>query len=300
MSQDELARRMPELGVLARVSPEHKLRAVDALRARGRVVAMIGDGVNDAPALKRADIGVAMGLTGTDVTKEAATLVLADDNFATIVGAVKEGRTIYDNIVRFLRFQLSTNMGALLAVFAAPFLGLPMPFTPLQILWVNVIMDGPPAMTLGVDPPHPAIMRMPPRQPGARILTGRRLAVLLFLGAIMAAGTLGTLAYAQGIRSADAAITLAFTTFVLFQVFNVFNARFERDSALGRHTFTNWRLWGALATVIGLQVAVVHLPAMQSVLDTTALSITDWALAAAVAASVLVLEELRKWVRRRW
>jgi P-type Ca2+ transporter type 2C len=300
MDQDELARRMPGLGVLARVSPEHKLRAVDALRARGRVVAMIGDGVNDAPALKRADIGVAMGITGTDVTKEAATLVLADDNFATIVGAVKEGRTIYDNIVRFLRFQLSTNMGALLAVFAAPFLGLPMPFTPLQILWVNVIMDGPPAMTLGVDPPHPAIMRRPPREPGSRILTGRRLAVLLFLGAIMAAGTLCTLAHALRTRPAAAAITLAFTTFVLFQVFNVFNARFERDSALGRHTFTNWRLWGALATIIGLQVAVVHVPALQSVLDTTALSMADWGLAAAVAASVLVLEELRKLVRRRW
>lgn len=294
----ELARRMPDLAVLARVSPEHKLRVVDALRARGRVVAMIGDGVNDAPALKRADIGVAMGVTGTEVTKEAATLVLADDNFATIVGAVKEGRTIYDNIVRFLRFQLSTNIGALLALFLAPLLGLPSPFTPLQILWVNIIMDGPPAMALGVDPPHPAIMEIPPRDPGARILTGRRLAVLLFFGATMAAGTLAMLAVAAQSRPVEEATTLAFTTFVLFQLFNVFNARFERGTALGRHALANWRLWVALLVVAGLQVAIVHVPPLQTLLDTTALSPADWGLAVAVAASVLVLEELRKLGRR--
>lgn len=293
-----LAERMPSLGVLARVSPEHKLRAVSALRERGRVVAMIGDGVNDAPALKRADIGVAMGVTGTEVTKEAATLVLSDDNFSTIVGAVREGRTIYDNIVRFLRFQLSTNLGALLSILAAPLLGLPLPFTPLQILWVNLIMDGPPAMALGIDPPHPGIMGMAPRDPSARILTGRRLAVLGFFGAIMAIGTLGILSWGLATRTPAEATTLAFTTFVLFQMFNVFNARFERASALSRHSLVNRWLWAALAGVVLLQVAVVHAPWLQTVFDTTALSAGDWLLAVAVAASVLVLDELRKLVLR--
>jgi Ca2+-transporting ATPase len=300
LDDETLAREMGRLGVLARVSPQHKVRAVDALRARGRVVAMIGDGVNDAPALRRADIGVSMGMTGTEVAKEAATLVLADDNFSTILTAVKEGRTIYDNIVRFLRFQLSTNMGALLAIFFAPILGLPVPFTPLQILWVNLIMDGPPAMALGKDPPHPRIMEVPPRDPKARILTVRRLVVLLFFGAIMATGTLGVLAYALPTHTPAEAITLAFTTFVLFQIFNVFNARFERSSALGRHALSNDVLWMTLAVVLALQIAVVHVPAMQPWLSTTALSLEDWGLAVGVASSVLVFDELRKLGLKLW
>jgi Ca2+-transporting ATPase len=289
---------MPSLGVLARVSPEHKLRAVAALRRRRRVVAMIGDGVNDAPALKRADIGVAMGITGTEVTKEAATLVLADDNFTSIVGAVREGRTIYDNIIRFLRFQLSTNIGALLSIFLAPFFGLPVPFTPLQILWVNLIMDGPPAMALGLDPPEPEIMSLPPRDPSARILTGRRLLVLAFFGAIMAAGTIGVLAYGMMTRPPAVAATMAFTTFVLFQVANVFNARFERTTSIGRHALTNRGLWVSLLAVVVLQIAAVHVSPLQSVLDTAALSAGEWLLAVCVAASVLVLDELRKLVQR--
>jgi Ca2+-transporting ATPase len=299
MDDEELARRMPSVGVLARVSPEHKLRAVDALRRGRRVVAMIGDGVNDAPALKRADIGVAMGITGTEVTKEAATLILSDDDFGTIVGAIHEGRTIYDNIVRFLRFQLSTNLGALATIFLAPLFGLPVPFTPLQILWVNLIMDGPPAMALGVDPADRHIMRMPPRDPDVRILTMPRLAVLSFFGAIMAAGTIGMLVYGLSTRDAATGTTLAFTTFVLFQVFNIFNARFERRSAFGRHALRNRWLWLSLAAVVALQVAVVYVPPLQSLLDTAALAPEGWLLAAGVASSVLVLDELRKLVMRR-
>lgn len=298
MSDAELDDRLPRLAVMARVAPEHKLRVVDALQRRGRVVAMIGDGVNDAPALKRADIGVAMGVTGTEVTKEAATLVLADDNFATVVRAVAEGRAIYENIVRFLRFQLSTNIGALLAIFLAPFLGMPVPFTPLQILWVNLIMDGPPAMALGVEPRHPDAMRAPPRDPGTRILTARRLMVLSFFGVIMAAGTLGVLAWGIATSSTTEAVTLAFTTFVLFQIFNSFNARFERRTAFSRLSLRNRWLWVALGGVLVLQVAVVHVPFLQSILDTTGLSAAKWGLAAAVAASVLVLEELRKLAMR--
>ena len=166
LDDDELAARIADIGVVARVSPEHKVRLVRVLQANGEVVAMTGDGVNDAPALKTADIGVAMGITGTEVSKEAAYMVLTDDNFATIVTAVERGRTIYDNIVKFVRFQLSTNLGAISTLIGAPLVGLPVPFTALQVLWVNLIMDGPPAMALGVDPPARDTMSRAPRDPG--------------------------------------------------------------------------------------------------------------------------------------
>jgi Ca2+-transporting ATPase len=255
--------------------------------------------VNDAPALKAADIGVAMGITGTEVTKEAATLVLADDNFATMVVAVKEGRTIYDNIVKFVRFQLSTNIGAILTVLGAPLFGLPTPFTAIQILWVNIIMDGPPAMTLGVEPARPGIMNQPPRSADASILTGRRIARLALYGLTMAVGTLA--AYAWGARGdGDHAygVTLAFTTFVLFQFFNIFNARAEHDSAFGRQFFDNRKLWLALLGVIGLQLVVVHWTPAQAVFDTVDLKLTDWALAALIASSVLLFDETRKLAGR--
>ena len=280
--------------VFARVSPEHKLRLVKALKARGHVVAMTGDGVNDAPALKNADIGIAMGITGTEVTKEAATLVLTDDNFASIVGAVKEGRTIYDNIVKFVRFQLSTNIGAILTVLGAPLFGLPTPFTAIQILWVNIIMDGPPAMTLGVEPARPGIMQAPPRHPEASILTGERLLRSTLYGLTMAAGTLGAYAYGKQVAGHTYAVTLAFTTFVLFQFFNIFNARSENGSVFNRQFFANGKLWLALLGVVGLQILVVHWGPAQRVFDTVDLSLMDWGLAVVVAASVLFLEEGRK------
>ena len=284
--------------VFARVAPEHKMRIVEALQSRGHVVAMTGDGVNDAPALKTADIGVAMGITGTEVTKEAATLVLTDDNFASIVGAVKEGRTIYDNIVKFVRFQLSTNIGAILTVLGAPLFGFPTPFTAIQILWVNIIMDGPPAMTLGVEPARDGIMQASPRPQDATILTGRRLFKLGLYGLTMAAGTLGTYAWGLAQHGPDYAMTLAFTTFVLFQFFNIFNARAEFGSAFNRQFLSNGKLWLALISVVVLQVVVVHWGPAQAIFDTVDLGLSDWLLSVAIASSTLFLEETRKLAMR--
>jgi Ca2+-transporting ATPase len=215
------------------------------------------------------------------------------------VGAVKEGRTIYDNIVKFVRFQLSTNIGAILTVLGAPLLGLPTPFTAIQILWVNIIMDGPPAMTLGVEPARPGIMAQPPRAADASILTGRRIGRLALYGLTMAVGTLAAYAWGESRGGSHAyAVTLAFTTFVLFQFFNIFNARAEHDSAFGRQFFDNHRLWLALFGVIGLQFVVVHWAPAQAVFDTVDLTVTDWALATLIASSVLLFDEIRKLAGR--
>jgi len=289
-----LARRIDKISVFARATPEQKVRIIKALKACGHVTAMTGDGVNDAPALKNADIGVAMGITGTDVTKEAATMVLTDDNFATIVHAVEGGRIIYDNIVKFVRFQLSTNIGAILTVFIAPFLGLPLPFTAIQLLWVNIIMDGPPAVSLGVDPARPGVMEVPPRSTDERILTLRRMGNLAAYGINMAVGSLGVLLWGLQNRTEQQALTLAFTTFVLFQVFNAFNARADTGSAFNRTFFRNRILWLTLVGLVGMQFLAVQWPPAQNVFNTTALSAADWGLAALVASSVLLLEEARK------
>ncbi|WP_305295340.1 HAD-IC family P-type ATPase [Polaromonas sp.] len=296
MSETELSRRIDGISVFARVAPEHKVKIVRALKDDGHVVAMTGDGVNDAPALKAADIGVAMGITGTAVTKEAAVMVLTDDNFATIVKTVKEGRVIYDNIVKFVRFQLSTNIGAILTVLAATLLGLPAPFTAIQLLWINIIMDGPPAMTLGVEPARAGIMSERPRRQAAQILTGPRLARLALYGAIMMVGTLYLFRQGLEMHGQTYALTLAFTTFVLFQFFNVFNARAETGSAFNTHFFRNGKLWLALVGVLMLQILVVNWPPAQGVFGTTALELGDWFKAVAVASSVLLLDELKKYM----
>jgi Ca2+-transporting ATPase len=289
-----LAARINTINVFARVSPSHKVRIVKALKADGHVVAMTGDGVNDAPALKAADIGIAMGITGTAVTREAASMVLTDDNFATIVRAVEEGRVVYDNIVKFVRFQLSTNIGAILTVLGATLTGMPAPFTAIQLLWINIIMDGPPAMTLGVEPARDGIMQDKPRQQAAEILTLQRLGRLTLYGVTMMFGTLLLFQHALVEQGRVYALTLAFTTFVLFQFFNVFNARNEHGSAFNAHFLQNGKLWLALAGVLLMQVLVVHWEPAQAIFGTTDLLLADWLKAALVAASVLFLDEARK------
>lgn len=294
LSVEQLADRLDRVGIFARVAPEHKVKIVQALKRNDHVVAMTGDGVNDAPALRAADIGIAMGIAGTDVAKEAANMVLTNDNFATIVDAVKEGRRIYENIVKFLRFQVSTNAGAIFTMLLAPLFGLPVPFTALQILLVNIIMDGPPAMALGLDPANPNLMDAPPRRPDERVLSGRRLAVITFYGAIMASGTLLMLAYGGATGDEERATTLAFTTFVLFQFCNAFNVRSETGSAFGHNFMSNWKLWAALVAVIGVLVVVVNWPIAQATFHMRPLSTLDWLFAASIALSILVIEEVRK------
>jgi Ca2+-transporting ATPase len=305
MSDEELDRHIDDVSVFARVAPEHKIRLVAALQRKSRVVAMTGDGVNDAPALKKADIGVAMGITGTEVTKEAATMVLTDDNFATIVGAVKRGRAIYDNIVKFVRFQLSTTLGFALLFLASSISGVAggKPFAAIAVLWVNLIMDGPPAMALGLDKPDRDVMQRKPRPTDERILTTTRWVAISFASVIMAAGTLAVLTLAPGaepkVDVPTVAGTMAFNTFVLFQFFNILNVRSDRHTVFRRETLSNKHLWSALAAVITLQVGVTHWGPMQRLFDTMSISVAQWLVCLATASSVLWFEELRKRVSLR-
>ena len=315
MPEETLDRTVQEVSVYARVNPEHKLRIVQALRRDGATVAMTGDGVNDAPALKTADIGVAMGITGTDVSKEAADMVLADDNFATIVAAVEEGRAIFSNIRKFLRYLLSSNIGEVMTMFfgvlLASVIGLTaegagaivLPLLATQILWINLVTDGAPALALGVDPADAGLMNVPPRSQDEGVITRRMWFGIFFVGAIMAAGTMLVLdaSLPDGLIEGDGDLrygqTMAFTTLMLFQIFNVFNARSDERSAFAG-LFSNKLLWGAVLLSLLLQVAVIYTPFLQETFSTVSLSFRDWLRCAAVASSVLWLRELGKLVMR--
>lgn len=298
--EQELAGRIEDIGVFARVAPEHKVAIVRALSRRGHIVAMTGDGVNDAAALRAAHIGVAMGGTGTDVAKEAADMVLTDDDFSTIVRAVREGRSLYDNIVTFVRFQLSTNIGAIMTLLVTVLAGLPAPMSAIQLLWINIIMDGPPAMALGVDPPRADVMDRPPRAPDERMLNARRLIAITRSGAVMALGTVAVFAAARQVTDGTTAATMAFTTFVLYQLCNALTARSEDGPVLGRHQLHNPVLWSCLAAVLVLQFIAVQVPFAHGVFDTVSLDAAQWAICLATASTVILTEQVWRAVRGRW
>jgi P-type Ca2+ transporter type 2C len=314
LDDESLRARLHTTSVCARVAPEHKLRIVKALRADGNIVAMTGDGVNDAPALKTADIGVAMGIGGTDVAKQAADMVLVDDNFATIIHAVREGRAIFANIRKFIRFLLSSNIGEVFTMFFgvlfAGALGLKstgeaiaVPLLATQILWINLMTDAAPALALGVDAPPDDVMQRPPRRYTDRVIDRRMWIGIVFVGAVMAAVTLAALdlRLPGGVLGGSGTIvearTMAVTTLVFAQLFNVFNARSDRVSAFN-HLFTNWLLWGAIALSIALQVAVVHVPFLNDAFETMPLRLRDWLICAGLASMVLWADEAKKLVQR--
>ncbi len=291
--------------VFARVSPKHKLQIVEALQAQGQIVAMTGDGVNDAPALKKADIGVAMGIKGTEVAKETADMVIVDDNFATIVRAVEQGRSIYANILRFIRYLFSCNFAELLTVFIALMVGWPLPLAALQILWLNMITDIFPALALALEPSAPGMMSRPPRDPKASLLPARLLVMIGWQGLLLAAVTLlafflGTRMYGAEEEGLKHAITVTFMTLALAQVVHVFSSRSETRSAFDARLFRNGWLWGAVALCVLLQLAAVYLPFLRAILHTVALGARDWGVIAGCALLPLAVVEVVKLSQRRF
>jgi Ca2+-transporting ATPase len=297
LSPEELEKQVDRVSVYARVSPQHKLDIVQALQKRGEIVAMTGDGVNDAPALKQADVGVAMGITGTDVAKEAADMVLLDDNFATIIAAVKEGRVIYDNIRKFIKYTLTGNAGELWVILLAPFLGMPLPLIPLQILWINLLADGLLALALSVEPPERQIMRRRPHHPNESIFSrgvGRDIVwVGLLLGLVLLA-----VAYSYWSAHQPSWQTMVFTTLALSRMGLAQTMRSERDSLFQIGLLSNKPLLGAVALTFGLQMAVIYVPFLQTVFKTTPLSAIDLALSLALSTAVFWAMELDKWLIR--
>ena len=298
LSNEELAEVADTISVFARVSPEHKLNLVQVLQEKGQIVAMTGDGVNDAPALKRADIGVAMGITGTDVTKEAADMVLRDDNFATIVSAIEEGRIIYDNVRKFIKYLLSCNSGEIWVMLLGPFLGMPLPLLPLQILWMNLVTDGLPALALGVEPAERNVMQRPPHPPGESIFARGVGRDIIWTGLIMGAVSLGV-GYVYWVNGEASWQTMVFTVLTLSQMALALSARSERESFFKIGLLSNRAMLGAVSLTFLLQLAVIYIPFMQNLFHTTALTWQDLVLGLVLSTIIFWCVEIVKWFQRR-
>lgn len=302
MTVEQLEAVVDDVPVYARVSPEHKLKLVQALQDRGNIVAMTGDGVNDAPALRKAEIGVAMGITGTDVTKEASDMILLDDNFATIVVSVKEGRRIYDNIRKFIKYTMTSNAGEIWVMLLAPFIGMPLPLTSLQILWVNLVTDGLPGLALAVEPAERQVMQRPPYPPRENIF-GRGMARdILWIGLLMGLVSLGAgYLYYRVDPSASPAVwqTVTFTTLTLAQMGNALATRSDRETLWQIGLFSNKAMLGSVLLTFVLQMAVIYVPFLNQAFSTTPLSLRDLMISLGLSVIVFLAVELFKWIQQR-
>jgi Ca2+-transporting ATPase len=301
LTDEQLTQWVERVSVYARVSAEHKLRIVQAWKRNGAIVAMTGDGVNDAPAIKAADIGVAMGMAGTDVTKEASDMVVTDDNFASIAAAVEEGRGIFDNIRKTVHFLLSCNVSEVLVMLFATLFGLPLPLLPIQILWMNLVTDGFPALALAVDPKAPDLMQQPPRQTQARLLDGGRLWTIASEGLMLAVIALSAFSYSLFVwqQPIDQARTVTFTVMVAAQLVHAFNCRSDRWSLLQVGVTSNHALIWAVVASLALQVGILTIPVLGPIFKVVPLPIEDWELMVAMALLPLAIVEGVKWLRRR-
>jgi Ca2+-transporting ATPase len=298
IEQGELESAVEKVSVFARVSPEHKLNIVEALQKRGHIVAMTGDGVNDAPALNKADIGVAMGITGTDVAKEAADIVLLDDNFATIVAAVEEGRRIYDNIRKFFKYTMTSNAGEIWVMLLAPFIGMPFPLLPLQILWINLVTDGLPGLALGVEPAEKDVMRRPPYPPNENVFARGMARQIVWVGLLMGLVSLG-IGYAYWSRGHPDWQTMVFTTLTLSQMGNALAIRSNRDSLFTIGLLSNKPMLQAVLLTLVLQMLVIYVPFLQNIFTTNPLAPIDLLISLLASLIVFTGVEIEKWLIRR-
>jgi Ca2+-transporting ATPase len=297
LSLEAFEQRVESIRVYARVAPEQKLKIVRALQDKGHFVAMTGDGVNDAPALKRADIGVAMGITGTDVAKEASSMILLDDNFATIVKAVKEGRKIYDNIRKFIKYLLTTNSGEIWTLFLAPFLGLPLPLLPIHILWINLVTDGLPALALSVEPEEGDVMKRPPRKPQESLFAHGLGIHAIWVGLLMGAVTLSLQAWTIHVGDTHWQ-TMVFTVLCLTQLGHVMAIRSERESLFRQGIFTNKPLFLSVFATLVLQLSTVYVPFLNPIFKTQPLTPAELAVALLLSSVVFIAVEIEKIIKR--